>query len=112
MSSLIATQSPLIAQCEISAHGRFPARTRRSVWSTKHPVRPRNALIDKIEYLLEVRGGDVALDFAVVQSVLRYSSQDPKNRKPVVEGFRAVRAVCNQYTGEEIEFSWDDEARE
>lgn len=69
-----------------------------------------DAFIDEIDCLIELSDGDVDLDFVVVQSAWRYPGQDPKDRDPVAEAFRATRTAYDQEADEEIEFLWDDEA--
>lgn len=71
-----------------------------------------DAFIDEIGCLIELPDGDVDLGFAVVQSAWRYPGQDPKDREPVVEDFRAIRTVYNLETDERAELSWDDETGE
>ena len=71
-----------------------------------------DAFIDEIGCLIDLRGGDVDLGFAVVQPAWRYPGQDSKDWEPIVEDIRAIRTVYNQETSERVELSWDDEIGE
>ncbi len=87
---------------------RLPQRVEYEV----HNTPACDAFIDEIDCLIELSDGDVGLGFVVVQSAWRYPGQDPKDRDPVAEAFRAIRTVYDQDADGEIEFLWDDEAGE
>lgn len=82
-------------------------------WRVEYSVRDHeacDAYVDEIDCLLEMRSGDVSLGFTVTQTAWRGDWQRPEDLAPTIGDVHAVRTVCDEEAGDDVDLVWDDEA--